>query len=159
MATLARVLDTLGALEPQEVEAAQVAARGLASSGGRLVFIRADKADAPDIQLPRQVVNILIKVLAEMANGNAVSIVPHESELTTQQAADFLNVSRPHIVKLLEGGAIPFRMVGTHRKLKARDVINYRDREALHRNRQLDRMAELDQELGLLEDDFEMTRP
>lgn len=155
MATLARVLDTSSALEPQEVEAAQVAARGLASSGGQLFSVKVENVNVPDIKLPRQAVDLLIKVLAEMANGNTVSIVPHESELTTQQAADFLNVSRPHVIKLLQSGAIPFRMVGTHRKVKARDVVNYRDKDALHRSAMLDRMAELDQEIGLLGEDLE----
>lgn len=66
---------------------------------------------------------LIVNMLVEMGHGNAVAVVPINAELTTQQAADLLNVSRPHLVKLLEQEALGFRMVGTHRKPKAREVL------------------------------------
>src|SRR5690606_7098235 len=76
-------------------------------------------------EVPRKAALILERVLEEMALGNSVEVTSIESELTTQQAADLLNVSRPHLIKLLETGKIPFKKVGTHRKVTLRDVQKY----------------------------------
>ncbi|MBO9499251.1 MAG: excisionase family DNA-binding protein [Novosphingobium sp.] len=95
----------------------------------------------------------IIKMLVEMGNGNAVAVVPVSAELTTQQAADLLNVSRPHLIKLLEQKRLPYRMVGTHRKLPARDVLSYRDKIVAARRAALAEMIELDRELGLSDDE------
>jgi excisionase family DNA binding protein len=109
---------------------------------------------APEIiTLPVNIFRSIIKLLAEMGNGNAVQVVPVQAELTTQQAADLLNVSRPHLVKLLEEGQIQFRKVGTHRKILARDIFAYRDRSDLARRNSLTRMVSADEELGLYDDD------
>lgn len=91
------------------------------------------RLDDSDLVLPRQAVALLRDLLAEMAQGNAVTIVPTHAELTTQQAAAMLNVSRPHVVKLLETGTIPFVRVGTHRRIRYQDLLEYkaeRDRES-----------------------------
>ena len=89
--------------------------------------------DDKDLILPRQAISLLRDLLAEMAQGNAVTIVPTQAELTTQQAANILNVSRPHLVKLLEGGEIPFTKIGTHRRVRYQEIIDYkltRDQES-----------------------------
>ena len=78
------------------------------------------------ITLPAAILRALIRIAAETGKGNAVAIVPLDAELTTQQAADLLSMSRPHLVKLLARGELPYRMVGTHRKLPAREVLDYR---------------------------------
>ena len=75
--------------------------------------------------LPRAAVQLLLSGLQEMAKGNAVSVVPIQAELSTQQGADLLCVSRPYFIKLLDGGEIPFRKVGTYRRVKATDVLAY----------------------------------
>jgi len=75
--------------------------------------------------LPRAAVLLLLNGLQEMAKGNAVSLVPIQAELTTQQGADLLCVSRPYFIKLLDEGQIPFRKVGSYRRVKAADVLAY----------------------------------
>ncbi|PHS60810.1 MAG: DNA-binding protein [Alcanivorax sp.] len=82
--------------------------------------------DDTDLVLPRHALELLRNILTEMAQGNAVTIMPVHAELTTQEAANLLNVSRPHLIKLLEEGVIPFSRVGTHRRIRFQDVMAYR---------------------------------
>jgi excisionase family DNA binding protein len=85
------------------------------------------RLDDNDLILPRQALVLLRDLLVEMAQGNAVTIVPTHAELTTQEAANILNVSRPHLVKLLEDGVIRFTRTGTHRRIRYQDLMTYRD--------------------------------
>jgi len=85
----------------------------------------------------------------QMAEGTAVTLLPTQAELTTQQAAAILNVSRPFLVRLLEHGQIPYRKVGTHRRILLRDVIAYQEGTDTARVRSLDELANLSQELNL----------
>jgi excisionase family DNA binding protein len=99
--------------------------------------------------VPRNAAVMLAQILAILANGQGVQIMPDSAELTTQQAADFLNVSRPYLIKLLEAQEIPFRMVGTHRRIRFQDLREYRTRDDLARRKAADNLTELSQELGL----------
>jgi excisionase family DNA binding protein len=102
-----------------------------------------------DITIPRKALELLQFILSSMAQGKAVSLIPSDSEVTTQQAADMLNVSRPHLVKLLEQGVLPFKKVGSHRRILLEDLLAYEARQAQQREHQLQLLAAQAQELSL----------
>ncbi|WEJ98372.1 MAG: excisionase family DNA-binding protein [Candidatus Sphingomonas phytovorans] len=114
-----------------EIDAARAAAGQLSrlDRGDDIVSLRAGSGREA-IMLPATIFRALLRMVAETGKGNAVAVVPFEAELTTQQAADLLNMSRPHLVKLLTRGELPYRMVGTHRKLPVRAVLDYRTARA-----------------------------
>lgn len=101
------------------------------------------------IVLPAAVVTLLLGMLRMMANGLGIALTPLHSELTTRQAADILNVSRPFLIKLLETGEIPYHKVGRHRRIRREDVMNYRQKIRLERDAILDQMVAEAQEMGL----------
>jgi excisionase family DNA binding protein len=101
------------------------------------------------IELPASAVQLLVRILTEMAGGNAVTLVPIHAELTTQEAAQALGVSRPFLIKLLEAGTIGFRKVGTHRRILFRDLMEYKRKIDAERSKSLDALAAQAQELGM----------
>jgi len=101
------------------------------------------------VSIPAPVVDLLARILTLMANGDAVAVVPVRAEITTQQAADLINVSRPHLIMLLDRGEIPFRKVGTHRRVSLSDVLEYRRRDQARRKAILDELTREVQEMGL----------
>lgn len=102
-----------------------------------------------EIEVPVSALRMLVDILANMAEGNAVSIVPIHAELTTQQAADFLGVSRPYLVGLVERGQLEHHKVGTHRRIYFRDLLDYRTRSMVQSKSALDALAEQAQKLGM----------
>ena len=117
--------------------------------GADPVKIQGELAGDDALVVPREAAVLLARILGFLANGEGVNVIPDTAELTTQQAAEFLNVSRPYLVKLLESGEIPFRLVGTHRRIKFRDLDEYKSRDDLARRRAADELTQLTQELGL----------
>lgn len=82
--------------------------------------------DGQELVLPKAATRLLAHLLTEMGQGHAVTLIPVHAELTTQQAADFLNISRPHLIHLLEKEEIRFHKVGTHRRIKFADLETYK---------------------------------
>lgn len=104
---------------------------------------------AKTIVLPHYAMDLLTDILARLAEGDEVVLQSLRKELTTQQAADFLNVSRPFLIKLLEGGEIPCRKVGTRRRVLAKDVVKYKEKIDKKRRATLDALVVQSQELNL----------
>lgn len=101
------------------------------------------------IRIPLKALKLLAKILKATSQGKPISVVPVATEMTTQAAAELLGCSRPHLVKLLENGAIPFTKVGRHRRVKFEDVINYKKAMKLKQEALLIKMMKSDEALGL----------
>jgi excisionase family DNA binding protein len=131
-------------------ESAGPLARQLAKINGSMQ-LRVTDADGTSetVTIPSVAFRLLVTILAEMAAGNAVRLIPHHAELTTQEAAELLHVSRPYLVRLLDEGRMPFHRVGTHRRVLFKDVMTYKAEHRRARGAALDALTRLDQELGL----------
>lgn len=136
----------------QEAEEAKITSRALSkyAHNERLhLKIASNNNESEDLILPGYAINLLLAMLTEMSKGNALTVMPIHAELSTQETAELLNVSRPHLVDLLEQGKIPFRKVGTHRRVLANDVFDYKQRIDAARLKALDDLAAQAQELGM----------
>ena len=102
-----------------------------------------------EIILPKSIFHVLQRIVYHMMLGRAITIVPINKELTTQEAADILNVSRPYLVKLLKDGQIPFHKVGTHRRIRFSDLMDYKRQRDAERTRGLAELTQMSQEFGL----------
>lgn len=145
---------TLTPTLPSEMEAvlAKETSRVLASRVQTTEPLRLRLLDDPakeTVQVPASAVQMLIRILDEMARGNAVTLIPVHAELTTQEAADMLNISRPSLIQLLDEGKIEFRRVGTHRRVRFESLMAYKRRADADRRAVLAKLAAYDQELGI----------
>jgi excisionase family DNA binding protein len=136
-------------------KAARETLKALSTSAGpsakepvRLQF-RSRTGASQNVLLPPLALKLLIEILKQMASGNAVSIVPLRKEVTTHEAADILNVSRPFVIGLLEKGNIPFRKVGTHRRIPLAALLEYKCKTDAVQDEALDFLAAQAQELKL----------
>ncbi|PAV27538.1 excisionase family DNA binding protein [Tamilnaduibacter salinus] len=137
---------------PAEVEQAKQSSRTLSKYANvdRVnLSLRGDGGESDEMVLPGHILQILLDVLGEVSQGNAISLIPYHQEVSTQDAANLLNVSRPFLVRLLEEGDIPFRKVGSHRRVKLQDVLAYKEQTDEQRRVALDELAELSQQEGM----------
>jgi excisionase family DNA binding protein len=139
-------------LSKEDVELARASGQRLvplARKGRPLTMRVRDAGQEVTIELPAGAVKLLQAILEDMASGRAVTIVPQNAELTTQQAADFLNVSRPFLVQLLEQKRLPFRLVGTHRRVRFEDILRFKENIDAERRKVLDQLAAEAQDLKM----------
>jgi excisionase family DNA binding protein len=136
----------------EDMELARASARRLAPLARRgrpVTLLVRDGGEEETIELPAGAVNLLHAMLEHMASGHAIAIVPQNAELTTQEAADFLNVSRPFVVQLLEQKKLPYRLVGAHRRIRFEDVLHYKENIDAERRKALDQLVAEAQELKM----------
>jgi excisionase family DNA binding protein len=125
-------------------EAARALAKALTPRGLQLSVTR--DGDQTQIELPPALGQLMLDMLTHVARGEMVNFVAHGAALTTKEAADLLNVSRPFLVTLLEDGKIPFHKVGSHRRVRALDLLAFRDRHNAERAEALRELGRLGQE-------------
>jgi len=147
-------LTNLNLPDPHESELAQRGQRELAAYlSTKLQTQRISIVDEDDkthiIELPTSAMTMLMEILGELAAGNAVQIVPVHAELTTQEAANILNVSRPHMVKLLEEGKLPFHKIGRHRRVLFADLMEYKKRRENESLNAMQALADQAQDTGM----------
>lgn len=144
------VTDATPSPSVHDIELARTSSRLLAAclGDGDTARLRVHDGDQV-IEVPIAALRMLVDILANMAEGRTVGLMPHHAELTTQQAADLLNVSRPHLVSLIEQGVIPFHKTGTHRRLYASDVLAYKARRDVESQAARAELAAQAQDLGL----------
>lgn len=146
---------------PEEARAAQQAREALSSpNGGPKVFVLRvgsatvslhvnEEPGAAAVELPSGLGETLKLALEATASGLAVNVIPEEKELTTTQAAEILHVSRPYVVKLMEEGRLPFKLVGSHRRIHIDDLMAWKRADDERRRKILDELVAEAQELGL----------
>jgi excisionase family DNA binding protein len=139
------LLDQAEPIVADEAEAAiaKTAADRLAAtaSAGQSVELVLHEQPNVVVPLPARAVKVVLTVLRAMAERRPISVIPHEAELTTQQAADYLNVSRPFLINLIDRGEIPHRMVGRHRRVRFADLVAFERTSAEKRKQALAEMA------------------
>jgi excisionase family DNA binding protein len=138
---------------PEESKLAIEALGALPSNANKLHLVKLElptsSGASQSVPLPPRVVNLLVELLRQTASGNAVSVLPVRKEVTTQDAAELLNVSRPFVIGLLQKGEIPFRMVGSHRRIPLTALLAYKHKTDAARDEALDFLAAQAQELKL----------
>ena len=139
---------------PDDAEMAKVSSRAIAElvareGEGNIRLVAKLGTKETEIVIPSSAIHFLGALLTEFAKGNAVTMFPVHVELTTQQASDLLGVSRPFLVERLEKGELPFRKVGTHRRVLLKDLMEYKHSMDRKRHEALDELAAMAQELDM----------
>ncbi len=134
----------------EEIAIAQECSREISAyletgSESQKIDISSRDGQKHELSIPTRALSLLIDVLAQLGQGNAVKIIPIHAELTTQEAADILNVSRPYLVKMLDQGEIPHHKVGRHRRVRYQDLMDYKSAVDTQRISALDELSSLTQ--------------
>jgi len=153
MAAVLRVLDPVTPTEA-ESQLAETSSRSLSryvrDEEGQTITVLPEGAEREQaVRIPAVAFRLLVNILTQMAKGNAIRLIPVHAELTTQEAAHLLNVSRTSLVSLLEAGQIPYRRVGTRRRVLYRDLAAYKSRIDADRRATVDEMTAQAQELNM----------
>lgn len=114
------------------------------------LLLATGKSKRAKIVLTHSIAETFMDVLRLISSGQGFQLIPHGAELTTQEAADLLNVSRPFLIKLLDKGEIEFGLVGRHRRIKAKDLFDYKGERDATREKALSDMAQLDTKIGAI---------
>jgi excisionase family DNA binding protein len=154
MRTLERTRQVLPPpLSPQDMEMARVAQRcimeALDHARAAAITFTTDSGEHPTVDLPPAALKLIGQLLGAMSEGRPVMLVPSNQEFSTVEAAHFLNVSRPFVIKEIESGKLPHRMVGTHRRVAFEDLIAYARKMRERQEAALERLVENSRELGL----------
>ena len=154
MTTLERAREVVPPpISPEEAEMARVAQRcimaALDHSRAVQITLTTDKGEHPTVAVPPAALKLIGQVLGAMSEGRPIMLIPAQQEFTTVEAAHFLNVSRPFVIKEIEAGRLPYRMVGTHRRIAFEDLVAYGKKMREKQTAALERMAENARELGL----------
>ena len=127
----------------------RLATRKLGRKSSIRIQVLDDGEEAETVAVPASALRLFLHLLTEMSQGNAVTLIPTHAELTTQQAADLLNVSRPYMAKLLDEGKIPGRTVGKYRRVRFDDLMAFKQKDDDARSKVLDQLTAEAQELGM----------
>jgi excisionase family DNA binding protein len=150
LALIDQVKEPLVATDEEAIIAKEAADRLKALSlAGVDLKLRAAENPSVVVPLPARAMEMIVSVLRAMAERKPVSVIPHTAELTTQQAADCLNVSRPFLVGLIDKNEIPHRMVGTHRRVRVSDLVAFKERSDKKRRAAIHKMVAEGQKHGL----------
>lgn len=140
-------------MSPQDVEMARVAQRcimeALDHSHAAAIVLTTNDGGHPTIELPPGALILIGQLLGAMSEGRPITVMPSKQELSTIETANFLNVSRPFVTKEIDEGRLPYRMVGTHRRVALDDLLDYAREMRKRQEGALERMAENARELGL----------
>ncbi len=112
------------------------------------IKLESENGDIPSIELPPASLRLIGQLLGLMSEGRPFTLMPEKQELTTVEAANFLNVSRPFVIKEIDAGRIPHRMVGSHRRIPLTDLIEYAKQMHASREAALDELSQLSRDLG-----------
>jgi len=153
MPAVIRPLDPVAPTE-REAQLAEISSRTLSSyvrdSEAQTIKVLPENGGRGEsVTIPAVAFRLLVTILTQMAQGNAITLIPVHAELTTQEASDLLNVSRPYLVGLLDSGQIPYRKVGTRRRVLFKDIAAYKQRIDDARRATLDELAAQAQELNM----------
>jgi excisionase family DNA binding protein len=137
----------------RELEMARVAQRcimeALDHSRAVAITLTTDNGEHPSVEVPPAALKLIGQLLGAMSEGRSITLMPANREFTTVEAAHFLNVSRPFVIKEIEEGRLPHRMVGTHRRVGFEDLVAYANKMREKQGSALERMADNAHELGL----------